>query len=80
MIEPADLERALSKVGLEINQGDTVLLYTDHYWRAFGTNDWHNGPGVSTEAARWLGQQRIAAFGVETMSPGVVGVSKSRVW
>ena len=23
-----------------------ILLYTDHYRRAFGTDDWHNGPGV----------------------------------
>src|SRR6476619_6023649 len=37
LIEVADLERALSAAGLEIRRGDTVLLYTDHYRRAFGT-------------------------------------------
>ena len=79
LIEPADLEGALSKADLEIKQGDTVLLYTDHYRRAFGTEDWHNGPGISTDAARWLGQQRIAAFGVETMAPGVIHVSNKEV-
>ena len=79
LIEPADLERALSEVNLEIKQGDTVLLYTDHYRRSFGTENWTNGPGVSTEAARWLGQQRIAAFGVETMAPGVLKVSNKEV-
>jgi len=79
LIEPVDLERALSETGLEINPGDTVLLYTDHYRRAFGTDDWLNGPGVSTEAARWLGQREIAAFGVETASPGVAGVSNKEV-
>ncbi|HWM89245.1 MAG TPA: cyclase family protein [Thermoanaerobaculia bacterium] len=79
LIEPADLERALSEAGLEIKQGDTVLLYTDHYRRAFGTDDWHNGPGVSTDTARWLGQQGIAAFGVETMAPGVIDVSNKEV-
>lgn len=79
LIERADLERALSGAGLEIKPGDTVLLYTDHYRRAFGTDDWPHGPGVSIEAARWLGQQRIAAFGVETMSPGVAGVSNKEV-
>jgi kynurenine formamidase len=72
LIEPADLEAALSEAGLEIKPGDTVLLYTDHFRRAFGTEDWHNGPGVSTDAARWLGQQEIAAFGVETMAPGLI--------
>ena len=72
LIEPADIERALAKAGLGIKQGDTVLLYTDHYRRAFGTDDWHKGPGVTAATASWLGQQGIAAFGVETVSPGVV--------
>lgn len=79
LIEPVDLERALVVAGLEIKPGDTVLLYTDHYRRAFGTDDWHNGPGVSTDTARWLGQQKIAAFGVETASPGVRHVSNKQV-
>ena len=79
LIETADLERALSEAGLEIKQGDTVLLYTDHYRRTFGTDDWDNGPGISVDAARWLGQQKIAAFGVETMSPGVRHVSNKEV-
>ena len=79
LIEIADLERALTVANLEIKQGDTVLLYTDHYRRAFGTEDWDNGPGISVEAARWLGQTGIAAFGVETMSPGVRHVSNKQV-
>src|ERR1051325_10279791 len=79
LIEIADLERALSVSGLEIKRGDTVLLYTDHYRRAFGTADWHRGPGVSVAAARWLGQQGIAAFGVEPAAPGVRGVSNKQV-
>jgi kynurenine formamidase len=79
LIEIADLERALSDYGLEIKRGDTVLLYTDHYRRAFGTENWHRGPGVSIEAARWLGGQGIAAFGVEPASPGVRGVSNKEV-
>jgi len=79
LIEIADLQHALSEAGLEIKQGDTVLIYTDHYRRAFGTTDWDNGPGLSIEAARWLGEQKIAAFGVETMSPGVRKVSNKQV-
>jgi len=79
LIEPADLERALSEADLEIKQGDTVLLYTDHYRRTFRTDDWDHGPGISIEAARWLGQQEIAAFGVETVSPGVRHVSNKEV-
>ena len=79
LIETADLKRALADADLEIKQGDTVLLYTDHYRRAFGTDDWRHGPGLSTAAARWLGEQRIAAFGVEPMAPGVIDVSNKEV-
>lgn len=79
LIEPADLEDALAAASLEIQRGDTVLLYTDHYRRTFGTDDWPHGPGISTAAARWLGAQGIAAFGVETMSPGVRRVSNKEV-
>lgn len=79
LIEPDDLERALHAANLEINVGNTVLLYTDHYRRAFGTPDWYEGPGISTAAARWLGEKQIAAFGVETMAPGVRHVSNKEV-
>jgi len=79
LIEIDDLEHALSETGLEIKPGDTVLLYTDHYRRAFGTDKWQDGPGISVEAARWLGQQKIAAFGVEPMAPGVLHVSNKEV-
>ncbi|HSF82412.1 MAG TPA: cyclase family protein, partial [Anaerolineales bacterium] len=72
-------EHALARTEQAIKAGDTVLLYTDHYRRAFGTEDWQHGPGLSAEAARWLGEQGIAAFGVETMSPGVRRVSNKEV-
>jgi kynurenine formamidase len=79
LIEPSDLEHARAEAGLDIKPGDTVLLYTDHYRRAFGTADWHHGPGISAPAARWLGRQKIAAFGVETTAPGVLKVSNREV-
>ncbi|HMQ52158.1 MAG TPA: cyclase family protein [Anaerolineae bacterium] len=79
LIEPGEVERALVEAGLEIKPGDTVLLHTDHYRRAFGTTQWPQGPGISADTARWLGHKDIAAFGVETMSPGVRGVSNKDV-
>jgi kynurenine formamidase len=79
LIEVEDLERALSGAGLEIKRGDTVLIYTDHYRRAYGTGDWHRGPGVSVAATRWLGRRGVAAFGVEPAAPGVRGVSNKEV-
>ena len=79
LIETSDLERARDEADLDIKPGDTVLLYTDHYRRAYATENWHSGPGLSIEAARWLGHQRIAAFGVEMASPGVRGISNKEV-
>ncbi len=79
LIEIKDLENALAVTGLDIKQGDTILLYTDHYRRTFGTEDWPHHPGLSAEAARWLGIKRVAAFGVESMAPGVRQVSNKAV-
>ena len=79
LIQPADLECALAGAGLEVKPGDTVLLYTDHYRRTFGTDAWQHGPGISGDAARWLGQRKVAAFGVETPAPGVRHVSNKEV-
>lgn len=79
LIEIPDLEMACKKSGHMISKGDTVLLYTDHYRKAYGSEDWSSGPGVSAAAARWLGGKEISAFGVETMSPGVSGISNRDV-
>jgi len=79
LIEPSEIRTALDKAGLEIKAGDTVLLFTDHYRRFFGTENWDHGPGISVASARWLGEKKIAAFGVETMSPGVRKVSNKEV-
>ena len=79
LIEIEDLQAALEKASLQIEAGDTILLYTDHFRKAFGTDNWIKGPGLSAAASRWLGAQKIAAFGVETMAPGVSGVSNKEV-
>ncbi len=79
LIEVEDIQVALAKDKLDIKARDTVLLYTDHYRRYFGTSEWINGPGISADAARWFGEQKISAFGVEMRSPGVRSVSNKDV-
>lgn len=79
LIEPHEIENACKKAELKIKKGDTVLIYTDHYRKNFNGTNWNNGPGITADTARWLGEQKIAAFGVETMSPGVPGVSNKEV-
>ncbi|NMM47691.1 cyclase family protein [Marinigracilibium pacificum] len=79
LIEHDEIQQACDSSNLEIKKGDTVLIYSDHYRKHFNTDDWGNGPGISAEAARWLGNKEISAFGVETMSPGVRKISNKEV-
>jgi len=79
LIEPHDLEGALERSGGELEPGMIVLLYTDHYRRAYDTPRWLDGPGVSEAGARWLGARGIAAFGVEAAAAGVVDSSNRAV-
>ena len=79
MITSQEIDSYLKKAGLTLSKGDTVLLCTNHFKRFSGTKYWNNGPGVTAEAARWLGNKGIAGFGVETMSPGVPGISNKEV-
>lgn len=79
LISSNDLIKALKKDNLKIKKGDTLLMYTDHYRNHFNTNNWPKGPGITAECATWLGHQGIVGFGVETMSPGVPGISNSEV-
>ncbi len=79
LITSKEIQAACQQSRLDIKSGDTVLLCTDHYRKYFNTENWGNGPGVTAEASRWLGHQKIAAFGVETMSPGVPKVSNKEV-
>lgn len=79
LITTKEVKSALIKSNQTINKGDTVLLYTDHYRKYFNTDNWGKGPGITAECARWLGEQKIAAFGVETMSPGVPRISNREV-
>lgn len=78
-ITKQDLQEALAKRALTIEKGDTILLHTDHYRRHFKTPDWPNNPGLTEAATRWLGEQQIAAFGVESMAPGIKGKTNKQV-
>lgn len=79
LITEEDLKNAISKIKEEILVGETVLLYTNHYRNTYNTPLWASGPGLSAGAAIWLGQMGIVSFGVETVSPGIPGVSNRQV-
>src|SRR5262245_15658798 len=63
-ISVADLETALARDGLELADGDMVLLYTGHYERTAGTPEYLTEfPGLEPEAARWLIERGVKLFG-----------------
>lgn len=79
LISAGEIQAELEKKKFSLRENDTVLLCTNHYKNHFATENWAKGPGITAGAATWLGEQKIAAFGVETMSPGVSGVSNRNV-
>ncbi len=44
LITAEEIEAACKQDGLNIRKGDTVLIYTDHFRKAYGTKNWANGP------------------------------------
>ena len=71
-ITVSDLEGALAKDGLDLRDGDIVLLYTGHYERTAGTHDYLTEfPGLEPETARWLIEQGVKLFGNQAMSVDV---------
>lgn len=65
-IEPRDLQEAIRKSGQTINTGDIVLLYTGHFDRYFGTDQWQTTySGLSYEGAKWLAEQGVVNIGVD---------------
>jgi len=79
LIEPDEIIEALDNESLKIKKGDTILFYTDHFRKHHTNDNWSNGPGLSAASAQWLGEKGISAFGVETMSPGISGISNKDV-
>lgn len=63
------IKEALEKDGLDIREGDTVLLYSGHYARTFGTPDYiATYPGLSEESARFIYEQGAINIGQDAPS------------
>lgn len=61
-----ELERALNHSGQMLDKGDIVLLYTGHYERAYGTDEWLNRyTGLDIEGARWLAEKGVVNIGID---------------
>tara|TARA_B100000315_G_C14408798_1_gene509996 strand:+ start:211 stop:903 length:693 start_codon:yes stop_codon:yes gene_type:complete len=76
----ANLEAACRAADVDIQEGDTVFLYTGHHERTFGTPAYLTDfPGLTRESAEWIGRKGIVSFGVEAVSPGRPGENNFEV-
>ncbi|MGH8873875.1 MAG: cyclase family protein [Acidimicrobiia bacterium] len=69
-IEAEDLDEALERPGLEVREGDIVLLYTGTFNRCHGTADYLTRfPGLGESGSRWMVENGVKAFGVDSPTP-----------
>lgn len=63
------IQEAMERDGLTIKKGDTVLLFSGHYLRNWGTPAWLTDyPGLSREAAEWIYGQGVVNIGQDAPS------------
>ncbi|SDF98352.1 Kynurenine formamidase [Fontibacillus panacisegetis] len=63
------LQSQITKASLHIERGDIVLLYTGHYNRSYGTEEWlTRHTGLDYGAAEWLAKQGVVNIGIDTPS------------
>ena len=67
---PEKIEAELKRWGLEIQPGDTVLFYTGHFERYYGTPEYAtHQPGLTREATEYIIDKGAVNFGVDNTSP-----------
>ncbi len=73
-IAPSDLEAAVTKAGVAVPNGGTVLLCTGHHERTFPRKEYAaDNSGVNVAATEWLAGQGVVHFGIDSMRPGPEG-------
>ncbi|MCK6256545.1 cyclase family protein [Fictibacillus sp. KIGAM418] len=66
-ITPQELENALDASGQILQKGDICLLYTGHYNRAYGTEEWLTRySGLDYSGARWLAEKGVVNIGIDS--------------
>jgi kynurenine formamidase len=64
-----DLSDALDRTGLEIQRGDTVILYTGHGDRKYPSQEYIKVyTGLNREAAVWLAEQGVINIGIDSLA------------
>jgi kynurenine formamidase len=74
VITSRDLETASKAQGVDVREGDVVLIRTGHgqLWMRDNTAFAAGEPGIGTDAARWLTERKIVLVGTDTWATEVV--------
>ncbi|MDT8858712.1 cyclase family protein [Alkalihalobacillus sp. MEB130] len=64
-----DIKESVKQSGEKIEDGDIVLLYTGHYERAYGGEEWFTRhTGLHYQAAKWLAEMGVKNIGIDAPS------------
>jgi kynurenine formamidase len=67
---PEKIESALKRSNLDIRSGDTVLFYTGHFDKYYGTPEYAtHQPGLTRKATEYIINKGAINFGVDNTSP-----------
>lgn len=68
-ITTIELDRALKRSQQVLREGDIVLLYTGHYNRKYGTDEWLTRyTGLDYEGAKWLAEKGVVNICIDAPS------------
>jgi kynurenine formamidase len=73
LVGAAELEAALEAAQVELGEGDVALIRTGNGAVFEDADSYLHGPGVGTDAGRWLAERKVAAAGADNVAFDVVG-------
>jgi kynurenine formamidase len=74
VVTARDIEEALRVEGVQVTEGDVVLIRTGHgqLWMKDNATFASGEPGIGMEAARWLSDRKVTLVGADTWAMEVV--------
>jgi kynurenine formamidase len=81
-ITEKDIAGALRSQGLSLHEGDALLIRTgfSRFWMVDNARYLGYSPGVGTEAAEWIAEQRVSVTGADNSSYDVVKRGSSKLF
>jgi kynurenine formamidase len=74
-ITPDELEGAAGRAGVEVREGDVVLVRTGYGALWSDPDEYLKAAGVSAAGSRWLAEKKVGAVGADNMAWDVMGPS-----